>query len=349
MSAAPRLGLALGYWTAERDDPIELVRLAEDLGYDSVWTGEAYGSDALTPLCWLGARTSRIKLGTNVLQMSARTPTSVAMTAVTLDHLSEGRLILGLGLSGPQVVEGWYGQPFARPLERTRSYLEVIRAALGRERPLTHPGPHHPLPYEGPGALGMGKPLKMIVHPRRARMPIYLAAGGQRNVALAAEIADGWLPSFYSPHREHLYDDALRAAPPGFEIAVTVTVIVDEDVQRALRAVKERLAFYIGGMGATTQNFHLDQIARLGYRADALEAQRLFLAGDRAAAVDRLPDALADEIALVGPPGRIRDRLPPWLDSRATTLIVSTRDPAALSLVADEVARHESGLTGMVR
>ena len=162
MSAAPRLGLALGYWTAERDDPIELVRLAEDLGYDSVWTGEAYGSDALTPLCWLGARTSRIKLGTNVLQMSARTPTSVAMTAVTLDHLSEGRLILGLGLSGPQVVEGWYGQPFARPLERTRSYLEVIRAALGRERPLTHPGPHHPLPYEGPGALGMGKPLKKI-------------------------------------------------------------------------------------------------------------------------------------------------------------------------------------------
>jgi F420-dependent oxidoreductase-like protein len=338
MTASLRLGLHLGYWGADPDNPFDLVLEAERLGFDSVWTGEAYGSDALSPLCWLGARTSRIKLGTDVLQISARTPASVVMAAATIDHLSGGRFILGLGVSGPQVVEGWYGQPFEHPLARTRAYVEVIRAALQRDAPLSHAGPHHAIPYDGPGSTGLGKPLKLIVRPRRPDLPIYLGASGPRNVALAAEIADGWLPSFYSPYREHVYDEALKEAPDGFEIPATVTVVIDQDLDRALSVVKRALGFYIGGMGATGQNFHFDQISRLGFGDDALDVQRLFQEGQREAACARVPDTLADEISLCGPPDRIRDRLNAWRASRATALLVTSRDPAALRLLAEELS-----------
>jgi F420-dependent oxidoreductase-like protein len=334
---ALRPALTVGYWGAQPDDPIEIVLEAERLGFHSVWTAEAYGSDAFSPLCWLGARTSTIKLGTGVVHVSARTPTSVAMTAATIDHLSHGRLLLGLGVSGPQVVEGWYGQPFARPLERTREYVEVIRAVLARDKPVTHEGVHHPLPYGGPGSLGLGKPLKLTVHPLRPQVPIYLGAEGPKNVTLATQIADGWLPVFYSPYRNDVYADVLDGAPEGFDIACPVTVVIHDDVAEALSIVKMALAFYIGGMGAPEKNFHLNLISRMGFEDAARTVQRLFLDGNRDAAVAAVPDALADEISLAGPPARIRDRLAAWRESPVTTMLAGTRDRAALQLLAEEL------------
>jgi F420-dependent oxidoreductase-like protein len=329
-----KLGLALGYSGARPEDHTELAREAERLGYESVWTAEAYGSDVFTPLAWIGARTSRIKLGTGIAQISARTPASLAMTAATLDHLSGGRLILGLGVSGPQVVEGWYGQPFAEPLARTREYVEIVRAILRREGPVTYAGRHYRLPY--PGGTGLGKPLKLTIHPLRPDVPIYLAAEGPRNVALAAEIADGWLPMFYSPYRSPaLYAEALAGARPGFEVACVVTVNVADDLAEALAMVKFFLAFYIGGMGAPEKNFHLNVVARLGFEEEARHVQRLFLEGHREEAVKAVPDELADEISLCGPPGRIKERLEAWIASPVTTLIAGTRDPEALRLLAD--------------
>lgn len=335
MSKDMKLGLALGYWASQPPpDPIDAVLEAERLGYDAVWSAEAYGSDAFTPLAWIGARTSRIKLGTAIVQLSARTPAAVAMTAVTMDHLSGGRMILGLGVSGPQVVEGWYGQPFPKPLARTREYVGVIRKIIERREPVTSDGPHYPLPY--PGGTGLGKPLKLIVHPRRADLPIYLGAEGAKNVELAAEIADGWLPMFVSPYRfRDLYAGALAKMKPGFEIATMVTVIPTDDVANGLRLVKTFLSFYIGGMGAKEMNFHHDVIARMGFAEDAEHVQKLFMEGDRAAAIEAVPDELADEISLVGPPARIRERFGAWVDSPVTQLIVGSHDPVALRLLAD--------------
>ena len=336
MTGDLRLGLMLGYWAADPWDPTDLALEAERLGFDSVWTAEAYGSDAFSPLCWIGARTSRIKLGTGLVQISARTPTAVAMTAATIDHLSGGRFILGLGVSGPQVVEGWYGQPFPKPLARTREYVEVIRRVLRRDAPLTHDGEHYPLPY--PGGLGLGKPLKLTVHPLRADLPIYVGAEGPRNVAQAFEIADGWLPIFWSPYRPEMYGDALAKARPGFEIACPVTVVLADDVDAGLMLVKWYLAFYIGGMGAASMNFHLDVIGRMGFADEASRVQELFLSGDREAAAGAVPDALADEISLVGPAGRIRERLGAWIGSPVTQLLAGTRDPAALKVLADALS-----------
>jgi F420-dependent oxidoreductase-like protein len=334
MVADLKLGLALGYWQAQPPtDDVELARLAESLGYDSVWTAEAYGSDAFSPLCWIGAHTSRIKLGTGIVQMSARTPAAVAMTALTIDHLSNGRLILGLGVSGPQVVEGWYGMPFPKPLARTREYIDVIRQVLRREAPVTNAGPHYPLPY--PGGTGLGKPLRSIVHPLRADVPIVLAAEGQKNVELAVEIADGWAPIFYSPYRNEVYENALSAMRPGFEIPCVTTVFVGDDVAAGLMMVKWYLAFYIGGMGAKDKNFHFDVIGRMGFAGDAARVQELFLSGDRAGAAAAVPDELADEISLVGPPDRIKERLEAWRKSPVTTLLLGTRDPEAIRLLAE--------------
>jgi F420-dependent oxidoreductase-like protein len=330
-----RLGLMLGYWGATPSDPIDLVLEAERLGFDSAWTAEAYGSDVFSPLCWIGARTSRIRLGTAVMQLSARTPACVAMTAATIDHLSQGRLILGIGVSGPQVVEGWYGQPFPKPLARTREFVEIVRRMLRREAPVEFHGGHYDLPLRG--GLGLGKPLKLIVHPRRAEIPIYLGAEGPKNVALAAEIADGWLPIFLSPYRWKIYAEPLAKRRPGFEIACPVTVIVADDVAEGLLPVKTSLAFYIGGMGARTHNFHLDLMKRMGFAAEATKVQELFLAGQRGEAIAAVPDALADEISLVGPPARIRERLAAWRESPVTTLLAGTRDPAALRLLAEEL------------
>ena len=331
-----RLGLTLGYWMPDPWDPTELVLEAERLGYDSAWTAEAYGSDVVSTLCWIGAHTSRIKLGTGIMQISARTPACVAMTAATIDHLSGGRLILGIGVSGPQVVEGWYGQPFPRPLGRTREFIELVRTMLRREGPVTYRGQHYQLPI--PGGAGLGKPLKLIVKPLRREIPIYLGAEGPKNVALAAELCDGWLPLFYSPFRStDLYTESLRGAKPGFEIACTVTVNVNDDLEQALLPMKWMLAFYIGGMGAKEKNFHLNLIARMGFEAEAARVQQLFLTGDRAAAAAAVPDALADEISLAGPPARIRERLQAWKKSPVSTLLAGTRDVAALRLLAEEL------------
>jgi F420-dependent oxidoreductase-like protein len=330
-----KLGLMLGYWMMGPEDPIDLVVESERLGFDSVWTAEAYGSDCFSPLCWMGARTSRIKLGTSVMQLSARTPACAAMTATTIDHLSGGRLILGVGVSGPQVVEGWYGQPFPKPLGRTREWIELFRTMVKREAPVTYDGEHYKLPY--PGGSGLGKPLKLITHPLRDYIPVYMGAEGPKNVALAAEVADGWLPLFCSPDTFDVYKESLSKRRPGFEIAATVNVVVSDDLQQALVPIKMMLGFYLGGMGARGRNFHLNLMERMGYGEPARKVQQLFLDGKRDEAFAAVPDALADAISLAGPPARIKDRLKAWRDTPVTTLIAATRDPNVLRLLADEI------------
>ncbi|NUW35939.1 LLM class F420-dependent oxidoreductase [Nonomuraea sp. SMC257] len=330
-----RLGLNLGYWQRHPNDATDLVLAAERLGYDSVWTAEAYGSDAFTPLAWYGARTSRIKLGTSVAQLSARPPVTTAMTAMTLDHLTGGRLLLGVGASGPQVVEGWYGQPFARPLARTREYVEIMRRVWRREEPVTSDGPHYPLPLPG----GLGKPLRLITHPLRPDIPVYLGAEGPKNVALATEVAQGWLPLFTFPSKiEEMYGDALAARGPDFDIAAMVMVVISDDVRAALDGVKLMLTLYIGGMGARHRNFHADIMGRMGYAEAAERIQALYLAGRKGEAFQAIPDELADGIALVGPPERIKERLELWRASPVTSLLVmGPRDEEQLAVIRDLV------------
>jgi F420-dependent oxidoreductase-like protein len=285
-----------------------------------VWTAEAYGSDAVTPLAWLGAVTFRIRLGTAIMQIAARTPAMTAMTAMTLDALSGGRFLLGLGVSGPQVVEGWHGAPFGKPLGKMREYVSIVRTILAREKPLEHSGEHYRIPYAGPDATGLGKPLRSILR-GRADIPIYVAAIGPKNVALAAEIGDGWLPVFFSPTRAALFRAALtegvaRAAPRRaarlLDIAPTVPVVLGADVAECLLRVKPRLALYVGGMGARGRNFYYDLACGYGYEAEAARIQEAYLAGRRDEAVGLVPDALADEVSLVGPRERLRDRLALW-------------------------------------
>ena len=336
MTADLRLGLMLGYWGAKPDDATETVLAAEDVGFDSVWTAEAYGSDAFTPLAWYAARTSRINLGTGLVQLSGRTPASTAMAAATLDALSGGRLRLGLGVSGPQVVEGWYGVPFPSPLARTREYVDIVRKVWRREL-LSNEGPHYPLPY--PGGTGLGKPIKLTLHPVRDRIPILLGAEGPKNVELAAEIADGWLPIFFHVERgAELYAESLKGASADFEIACPVTVVVNDDVSEALAFQKWSLAFYIGGMGAKDTNFHLNVIGRMGFEEDAKRVQELFISGDREAAMKAVPDELADGIALCGPLDRIRERMELWRQSPVKTLLIGgVRNPDHLKALADMV------------
>lgn len=310
---------------------------AERLGYDAIFTAEAWGSDALTPLAWIGAQTTRIRLGTSIAQLSARPPTAAAMAALTLDHLSGGRMILGLGVSGPQVVEGWYGQPFPKPLARTREYVDIVRQVLRREAPVTSDGPHYPLPYRGPGAAGLGKPLRSITHPLRADLPIFLGAEGPKNVALAAEICDGWFPLYYSPYRQEVYAESLRHRKPGFEIAQMVIVNPTDDVEAGLAPVKAMLGFYIGGMGAKGQNFHKNLMARMGFAAEAERVQQLFFEGKREEAIAAVPSRFADEISLVGPPERIRDRLAAWRETPVTMLLVAGHEPTHLAHMAELV------------
>jgi F420-dependent oxidoreductase-like protein len=330
-----KLGLMLGYWTAAPPPRmVEMAQLAESSGFDSVWTAEAYGSDVVSPLCWIGAHTSTIKLGTGLMQISARTPASAAMTAATIDHLSNGRLILGLGVSGPQVVEGWYGQPFPKPLARTREYVEIIRTILRREAPVEFAGEHYPMPY--PGGTGLGKPLKITVHPLRSEIPIYLGAEGPKNVKMATEIADGWLPIFYSPYRNDMYEGI--EFRDGFEVACPVTVVPGDNVEDALGFIKLSLSFYIGGMGAKDRNFHLDVISRMGFEGEARKVQELFMDGKRDEAARAVPDALADEISLVGPKERIRDRLEAWKESPVTTILTGTQDPETVRQLAELLA-----------
>jgi F420-dependent oxidoreductase-like protein len=339
-----KLGYAAGYWGAGPPAGVpEAVVEAEGLGFDSFWTAEAYGSDALTPLAWWGAQTSRIKLGTSICQLSARTPAATAMAAITLDHLSGGRFILGLGASGPQVAEGWYGDDYRKPLARTREYVEIIRRILAREAPVDFQGQHYKLP--NPNGTGFGKPLKSITHPLRADLPIYLAAEGPKNVALAAEIADGWIPMFYAPRVDGFYRDALaegftrtgaRRSAGDFEIACLVPVLLADDVETAADAYRPVLALYIGGMGAREVNFHNNVFARMGYEGEAKLIQDLYLDGKKVEAAAAVPTRLVEDVALVGPREKVRDDLEMWRESAVTTMLVSG-DAAQVRTVAELV------------
>ena len=333
-----KLGVQLGYWGAQKPvNHVEVAQEAERLGYDSVWTAEAWGSDAFTPLAWIGAQTERIRLGTSVVQLSARTPTATAMATLTLDHLSNGRMILGLGVSGPQVVEGWYGQPFGKPLSRTREYIDIVRQVLRREEPVTSDGPHYPLPFKGEGSWGLGKPLRSIVHPLRPDVPIFMGAEGPKNVALAAEIADGWLPLYYSPFRQEVYSESLGELKPGFEISQLVIVNVNDDLEQALVPVKAMLGFYIGGMGAKKRNFHMELMSRMGFEAEAHKIQELFLEGKRAEATAMVPSQFADEISLCGPIDRIKERVQAWRETPVTSLLVGGGDLDVVRTMAEIV------------
>jgi F420-dependent oxidoreductase-like protein len=337
-----KLGLHLGYWGAGPTDVVPLVRAAEALGYDSVWSAEAYGSDAVSVLVWAAAHTRQIGVGTAVMQIPARSPAATAMTAITIDHLTGGRFRLGLGTSGPQVSEGWHGVGFERPLQRTREYVEVVRRILRRDEPLEFHGSAFDVPYSGAGATGLGKPLKTIVHPLRRDLPVYLAAIGPRNVALAGEIADGLLPTFYAPSHAAAFDGWLGAglAQGGrdrsmFDVAPMVTVVVGDDVQACRDLVKPGLALYVGGMGPRGANFYNDLIRRYGYDEAADTVQSLYLEGRKGEAAAAVPDALVDDVALVGPSGRIAERIARWRDAGVDTLIASTSQVEALeALVA---------------
>jgi F420-dependent oxidoreductase-like protein len=339
-----KLGLGLDLWAGKGlRVPVEQVQHAEVLGYDSVWTAEAYGSDAITPLAYLAAVTSRIRLGTAVIQASARTPTATAMAMATLDALAGGnRVIIGLGLSGPQVVEGWYGAPWAKPYARLADTIAIIRGVLRRDGPLEHDGTAISVPYAGDDATGMGKPLKSILHTHD--LPIWIAAGGPRNVALAAERCDGWIPMGFRPAMmRETYDAQLAAGferreggrPDGFEIAPSVTVQITDDVKATIDAAKPRIAMYVGGMGHPSMNFHNQSMARVGFPEAAARIQELFLAGRRDEATAAVPDEFVDEGGLIGSPARIRQRFAPWVECGATTLVVRGHQPEALELMAD--------------
>ncbi len=326
-----RLGLNIGYSGSSIGDVVPLIQHADELGYDSVWSAEAYGSDAATVLAYLAAVTDDIGLGSAILQIPARTPANTAMTAMTLDALSGGRFRLGLGVSGPQVVEGWHGQPYSKPLTRTREYVEIVRRAIAREERLTYDGEIYRIPYRGDDATGLGKPLKSILHPVRDEIPIYIAAIGPKNTRQTAAIADGWLAIFYSPEREDIFNEHLDAGfeeaardPGDFDIVTTVQVAVGDDLEACRDQVRPMLALYIGGMGSREQNFYNDLAVRYGFEDAAAEIQDLYLDGKKQDAAAAVPDELVDEVALVGPVERIVDRLEAWKESRVSTLLLGT-------------------------
>src|SRR3954468_6579525 len=342
MASDVKLGLSTGYWAG--GPPVgmpEAIAEAERLGFDSLWCAEAYGSDVLTPLAWWGADTKRIRLGTSILQMSARTPAAAAMAAMTLDHLSGGRFILGLGVSGPQVVEGWYGQPFGKPLARTREYIAIVRSILAREGPVTFDGEHYTLPY--PDGTGLGKPLKASIHPLRSDIPVFLGAEGPKNIALAAEICDGWLALFFSPHHQDFYRDALsegfgrdgaRRSFDDFEVCASVPVIISDDVERAPAALRPMYALYFGGMGARDRNFHADVPRRMGYEDVVEKVQDAYLDGRKDEAAALIPTELIEKLALIGPADKVRHDAEAWRESIVTTLLVSG-DASTISRIAD--------------
>ncbi len=338
-----RLGLITGYSGAQMGMPMDLILEAERAGFDSVWTAEAYGSDAIAPLAWIGALTKKIRLGTGIMQMPARTPAMTAMTAMTLDALSGGRFILGIGPSGPQVVEGWHGVPFGKPLQRTREYIEIVRQILAREVPVEHRGKEYQIPYTGAGATGFGKPLKSILHGRKD-LPIYTASISPKGVALAAEIADGVIPVWMSPERWNIFGDELKAgfAKTGgkksldnFDVAPFVQCVMGPDLEKCRMPVRGMLALYIGGMGARSKNFYNDYARRMGYEAEAAKIQNLYLEGHKAEAMGAIPDKLVDEVALVGPKDRILDRLKAWKASPVKTMLISTGSADAVRALAE--------------
>jgi F420-dependent oxidoreductase-like protein len=329
-----QLGYYMGYAPPGTNprDLIELAQEAERLGYGSAWAAEAWGTDAVTVLSWLAATTSTIEIGSAIMQMPARTPANAAMTAATLDLMSGGRFLLGLGTSGPQVVEGWHGQPWGKPLTRTREYVEIVRRIWRREA-LEFEGDQYRVPYAGDDATGVGKPLKLMMRPVRREIPIYLAALSPKNVQLAFEIADGWLPIFFSPERAR---DAFGYEPrEGFEIAPSAQAIVTDDEESARDFLRPLLALYIGGMGSRGANFYNRLVVRYGYEAEAARIQELYLEGKQLEAIAAVPDALIDEVALVGSPEKIRDRLAAYREAGVTRLLVSTHDVATLRTRAE--------------
>ena len=338
-----KLGLVTGYSGSQMGMPMDLILAAENAGFDSVWTAEAYGSDAIAPLAWIAALTKTIKLGTGIVQMPARTPAMTAMTAMTLDALSGGRFILGIGPSGPQVVEGWHGVSYGKPLQRTREYIDIVRKVLAREVPVEHHGSEYRIPYDGPGASGLGKPLKSILHGRKD-MKIYTASISPKGIALAAEIADGVIPVWMNPERWDLYDKPLKEgfAKSGgkksldnFEVAPFVTCVMGPDVEKCRNAVKPGLALYIGGMGARSKNFYNDYARRLGYEEVAGEIQDLYLSGKKGEATALVPDKLVDEVALVGPKERIADRMKAWEASPVGAMLIGTGSIDTVRALAD--------------
>ena len=332
-----KLGLSLGYAPPGTNpaDLFPLVAEAERLGFDSVWVAEAWGTDAVSVLGWLAARTERIKLGSAIMQIPGRSPGNAAMTAMTLDLLSGGRFIMGIGTSGPQVVEGWHGQPWGKPLGKTREYVEIVRAALRRDV-VEHQGEHYRIPYDGPGSSGLGKPLKIMGRPLRADIPIYLAAIGPKNIALAAEIADGWMPIFFDPDRfADVFKPFLGETKPGFEIVPGVTVKIGDDVQGLRDEVKPHLALYIGGMGARNKNFYNNLFQRYGYESEAKEIQELYLGGRQLEAIAKVPDEFVDRVALVGPKEKVAERLKAYEAAGATTLLCGIGDVDTLRALAE--------------
>jgi F420-dependent oxidoreductase-like protein len=339
-----KLGLQLGYWGAQPpENAPELVAAAEQAGFDALFTAESWGSDAYTPLAWWGSQTKHLRLGTSVVQLSARTPTACAMAALTLDHLSGGRHILGLGVSGPQVVEGWYGQKFPKPLARTREYIDIVRQVLRREAPVASNGPHYPLPVTGEGTTGLGKNLKPITHPLRAEIPVMLGAEGPKNVALAAEICDGWLPIFYSPRLGEMYNEWLDEgfARPGarrsredFEICATANIVITEDRATALAAMKPYLALYMGGMGAEDTNFHADVYRRMGYAEVVDDVTKLYRSDRKDEAAKVIPDELVDDAAIVGDIDHVRKQVEAWEAVGVTMMVVAARSPEQIRELA---------------
>ncbi len=355
MGSALKIGINAGYWQSGPPAGMtEALEFADRAGVDSFWTSEAYGSDALTPLAWWGAITTKIRLGTAVMQMSARTPTAAAMAALTMDHLTGGRFIMGLGVSGPQVVEGWYGQPYARPLARTREYVDIVRQVFAREQPVTHRGQFYQLPLteqDAAGVTGLGRPLRSTIHPLRKDLPIVLAAEGPKNIALAAEIADGWLPLFYAPRLDHefraLLDEGFDkrspalSSPDAFEVSATVPVVHHEDLETALNQVRPFLALYIGGMGAKGANFHRNAVDRLGYAEVCDEVQALYLAGKKDQAAAAVPLDLVDDIALIGPVERIAQRLAQWRGTAVTSIIAQGSPDSVAALLAANALNNQ--------
>ena len=335
-----KLAMGIGYSGAQMSIPVERVQEAERLGFDSVWAAEAYGSDAVTPLAYLAAVTEKIKLGTSIMQVAGRTPAMCAMTMSTLDAISNGRALCGLGLSGPQVVEGWHGQPFGKPARKLREYAEILRLIWAREEPAAYEGVEYKLPYQGPGSWDLGKPLKSILHSRQ--IPMYLATMGPMNIAATAEIADGWLPIWFSPKQMHHYQPSLdkgfkkggRSAAD-FDIVAGATVIITNDVKAGLQQMKPNLALYMGGMGAREVNFHNQTARKYGYSDAAEKIQELFLAGRKREATEAVPDEFCDEMALIGPKERIRERYKDWEDAGVTTMSLGSADMEVLEFMAD--------------
>ena len=344
-----KLGIMAAAFGPKARVNLELVRRAEELGFDSAWTAEAYGNDAVTTATWVLANTTKSKVGTAIMPMPARAPAATAMTAMTLDHLSGGRFILGLGPSGPQVVEGWHGVPYGKPLTRTREYIQIIRKILAREAPLEHQGVHYQIPVTGAGTTGLGRPLKSILH-GNPDIPIYTASISPNGLRCAGEVADGVFPLWMNPERfgligTHL-EEGFKKSGTGkgldsFAVCPGVTVVIGDDIEKARMPAKMNLALYIGGMGARDKNFYNDYAKRLGYADAAAKIQDAFLGGDRGAAVASVPDQLVDELFLIGPKEHIRERLGVWKQAgskrQVDTMLIGTGQPEALELLAEEL------------